>query len=87
MYSAPDPRDPDAVDPGRAVVEAVAAAEGVAPIALEPTLGSVIDVDALNELFEFRDRTNGRVAFNYHGYRVTVDSDGRVTVEPVDESP
>ncbi len=87
MYSARDPRMPDAVDPGRAVVEAVAAAEGVDPIELEPTLGSVIDVDALNELFDRRPGGAGRVSFSYHGYHVTVGSDGRVTVEPADESP
>ncbi|WP_255197061.1 HalOD1 output domain-containing protein [Halorarius litoreus] len=82
------------------VVQAVAAASGVSPIPdLSPTSGigradtitplySAIDPDALDALFtpDAPDRAlpSGTVTFPYHGYAVTVRSDGTIHVEPAD---
>lgn len=67
------------------VVEALANAEGVPPAKLDPPLFEVIDPDALNRLFADTPsaaRLNGRVAFDYNDYRVFVEEDGYVSVEP-----
>jgi len=57
---------------------------------MEP-LYSVIDTEALNELFTpLRDesrrsqRTNGTVAFSYGGFHVRVTSDGTIGIRPTD---
>ncbi|RQG90220.1 hypothetical protein EA462_09555 [Natrarchaeobius halalkaliphilus] len=73
-----------------AVVEAVASAEGVPTDALCPPeyepLNSVIDPDALDSLFadrpDGRHRSGGTVSFVYCGYRILVEPNGSVTVEP-----
>lgn len=62
------------------VVETVAEAEGVDPLALPP-LHSEIDPDALDALFQPRLQSTsglsvGEVQFSYHGYTV------RITGEP-----
>lgn len=75
--------------PSRAVVEAVAEAEGVSPAELLPPeyepLGAVVDPDALDALFADRSngttRPSGNVSFPYCGYEVTVERDGTVTLE------
>lgn len=69
------------VDPSLAVVNAVADAEDVDPMNLDPPLGTVVDTDALNTLFPDTDQTRGQVTFRYSGYRVTVDSAGNVTLD------
>lgn len=66
-----------------AVVDAVAKAEGVEPTDLPTPLATAIDPDALNAVF--RDGT-GRLSFDYHGYRVTVDQEGAVEVAPHPET-
>ncbi|WP_222916891.1 HalOD1 output domain-containing protein [Natrinema sp. SYSU A 869] len=66
------------------VVEAVAAREGIDPLEVSPPLHDVLDPTALDELFEptgTSQRPDGTVSFTYHGHRVRVDSDGRVTLE------
>ena len=71
-------------DVTRAVVEAVADAEGVDPEALAPPLYEAIDPDALNRIFAATptaDRTAERVGFRYSGYEVTIYGDGSVSVE------
>lgn len=61
-----------------AVVLAVADAEGVSPLELQP-LTTAADPDALDALF--RDgRSDVAVEFTYHGYRVHVSGSGHVTV-------
>lgn len=65
------------------VVEAVADAEGIDPVALPSPLADAIDPDALDTLF--RDGS-GRVSFDYCGYRVTVDTDKAVDVTPLAEA-
>lgn len=75
--------------PTRAVVEAVAEAEGVPSEELRPPtyepLHEAIDPDALDALFEDRadgrPRPGGTVTFPYCGYTVTVGADGAVTLE------
>lgn len=66
-----------------AVVEAVAEAEGVDPVALRTPLYEAIDPDALDAVFEPADESaplDGRVSFEYYGYTVAVGSDGAVTL-------
>lgn len=68
-----------------AIVEKVAAREGVEPTELRPPLHDVIDPDALAAVFapteRGDDRAAGRVEFDYCGYAVVVRSDGRVRIE------
>lgn len=66
-----------------AVLEAVAAREGTAVTDLPP-LGTVVDLDALENVFE--SRFDGRigqgyVSFEYCDYTVVVHSDGDVTID------
>ncbi|WP_247000871.1 HalOD1 output domain-containing protein [Halosolutus gelatinilyticus] len=73
---------------GAEIVEQIAEREGVDPIDLDVLLYDVIDPDALEAL------TNGtgdrqtqailRVEFTYYGYAVTVDGNGKVSI---DEQP
>lgn len=73
------------------VVEAVAEAEGVDPIELQPLYGT-IDPDALDSIFhpQLRHDTEtpptGEVVFVYHGYEVSVTASGRVTLTDLSES-
>lgn len=60
------------------VIAAVADAEGVSALELEP-LAAVIDPDALNALYE-DGRQDVSVEFSYHGYRVCLSGAGRVTL-------
>ena len=61
------------------VVSAVADAEGVSPLELRP-LATAIDPDAIEALF--RTATDDvSLEFGYHGYRVRVSGDERITVE------
>ncbi|GAB3666333.1 HalOD1 output domain-containing protein [Halopiger thermotolerans] len=80
--------------PSRAVVEAVADAEGVSPTELRPPeyepLHAAVDPEALDSLFADRasgaPRSDGTVSFRYCGYQVTVAADGSVSVAPVEEA-
>lgn len=69
------------------VVCAVADAKNVDPIDLPP-LYSVIDPDALDQLFQskFPNRASGtvKVQFTFAGCDVVVDSENQVTVTPTD---
>ncbi|WP_254271644.1 HalOD1 output domain-containing protein [Haloarcula marina] len=68
--------------PSREVVARVADAEGVDPLDLRMPLFEAIDPDALDTvLLAGRDERYSSpvtVEFRYHGYVVTVRSDGRV---------
>lgn len=67
-----------------AIVEAVAAAEGVDPVELTPPLYEVVDTDALDRLFapnSQRALADGRSNFSYKGYTITVEAGGTVTIE------
>lgn len=65
--------------PSRAVLLAVADAEGVDPTDL-PSLYEATDPDALDRLLS---RDGGQVRFNYHGYQVTVGQQGIVALDSV----
>jgi hypothetical protein len=66
-----------------AVIDAVAGELEVDPLDLQTPLYDAIDPDELNALLDGAERP-GRspveVTFRYHGYAVTVDSDGAVTL-------
>lgn len=67
-----------------AVIDEIAAHEGVDPMDLKPPLYDVIDPDALDMLFpdpgEPSDTPTGRVVFTYCGYEVEVTSTGGVRI-------
>jgi hypothetical protein len=78
-----DPSIPDRPQsPSERVVRAVADHRGVSPEQLDEPLYSAIDPDALDILFARRpgETTVLELEFIYHGHRVTVESDGSVTV-------
>lgn len=65
------------------VIERVAEVEDVDSIEL-PHLYEVIDPDALDQVFATTPtggREGGQLTFSYHGYEITVSSDGYVSVE------
>ncbi|MFC6769890.1 HalOD1 output domain-containing protein [Natrinema soli] len=68
--------------PSLRVLEAIADAEDVSPIALEPPLNDVVDPAALDRLFEPTDADDsvrgGHVSFRYRGYDVIISSGGAV---------
>ncbi len=66
---------------GEAVVEAVAAEEGVTPSQLSKPLYSVVDSDALDSLFR---STSGSITFRYYGYEITVDAADRIELEAIE---
>ncbi|NUB92125.1 hypothetical protein HTZ84_06945 [Haloterrigena sp. SYSU A558-1] len=84
MSASSDPSS-DAVAPSQAVIEAIAAHEGVdvtdvEPPAYEP-LYAVVNPEALDRLFQpAAGSTTARVVLEYEGYEITVSSDGRVDV-------
>lgn len=76
---------PDSAEPiSSAIVSAVADREDVDPRALDPPLQSVVDTDALNQLFEEPSDNDLRVEFQYAGYAVTVTGPERIEIDPVE---
>lgn len=72
-----------------AVIEAVARAEGVDETAVGTPLYDVVDPEALDALFELSVPSRERcicVEFEFQDYRVSVEPDCTVTVEPVAEA-
>ena len=63
------------------VVDAIAAAENIEPFELSDPLYSVVNTDALDELFR---AATGRVTFEYLDYEVTVHATGQVDIDPLD---
>lgn len=89
MLVSVDQSDATAVDSvSFAVIAAIAEAEGVDPVEIEPpeydALYDVVNPEALDSLFAQRPdgtaRAGGRVEFPYCGYRVVVEADGDVEV-------
>lgn len=66
---------------GEAILLEISEQTGVPPAEMNPPLFDVIDPDALETLF--RGNT-GHVSFEYHGFLVTVDHTGTVTVQPTE---
>lgn len=64
-----------------AVLYAVAEKEDVEPEDLNPPLFEVVDPDALDRLFKSE---SGPVSFEYHGYSVTADYSGNVSLQSVE---
>ncbi len=83
--SSTEPGDHDRIS--TAVVEALANANDVDPLELDP-LYEAVDPDALDSLFSTTDgssRTHhGKVQFTTNGYEVEVTSTGRVHLTPED---
>ncbi|APX95658.1 HalOD1 output domain-containing protein [Natronorubrum daqingense] len=91
--------DGDSVDmscqqtPSQAVVEAVAAAEGVPPEELCPpayeSLYTVVDPEALDSLFASQpdgiQRPNGEISFPFCEYDVTIEWNGEITLEELSD--
>lgn len=75
----PNLRDADAPPASTRIVEAVARAEGDDPLELDRPLHVAVDTDALDTLCG-EDTSVTSVTFTYHGYVVTVEGDGEVTV-------
>lgn len=75
--------DREATPPARVVVHAIAALEDRSPLELDP-INTALDPDALDSLFASRgicpDRGDVTVAFDYHGYGVTIHSYGVIAV-------
>ena len=89
MSAPPDSSSDAAVAPTQAIIEAVAAREGVDVTDVEPPaydpLYTVVNPEALDRLFRTPPTGHGpsaRVVLEYEGYEVTVHSDGRVDLEP-----
>ncbi|MFC6974812.1 HalOD1 output domain-containing protein [Halomicroarcula sp. GCM10025709] len=68
-------------DPIPQIVEAVAEAESVEPVTLDPPLAEVVDPDALGTLVEDSRASDLEVRFAYRGHDVVVDDSGRVQVD------
>lgn len=66
------------------VVEAVAAVEGTPPDELSP-LYETLEPDALDSLFR-RNSVDGWVEFEYCGWHLDVNADGRIVVRERDEA-
>lgn len=78
------------VPPSRAIIDAIAAHEDVDVTDVEPPefdpLYTVVNPEALDELFRNPHDNTAHVAFEYEGYEIVVHSDGRVEVrDPSDE--
>lgn len=70
----------DSRSPSEAVIDAVAAVEGVQPTELTPQLYDVVDPEALDKVFAGR-ASLGKVVFNYISYEVSVHADGYVAIK------
>lgn len=74
------PPDGNRRSPARAVIEAVATAEGVEPDELPP-IYDAIEPEALDSLFAGRDSSAVRIDFRYAGHDVTLEGNGEVGLE------
>ncbi|THE66367.1 hypothetical protein D8Y22_03450 [Salinadaptatus halalkaliphilus] len=59
------------------VIRAVASHEGRDPLDLEPPLYDAINPESLDALFK-QDTVDGRLTFEWQGYRIDVTADGSV---------
>ncbi|MDQ2052306.1 HalOD1 output domain-containing protein [Natronolimnohabitans sp. A-GB9] len=86
MSASQDTSSSDLAAPTEAIVEAIAAHEGVDVTDIEPPaydpLYTVVNPEALDRLFQTPVDSEGavRVVLEYEGYEITVDSDGDVEV-------
>ena len=71
----------------RAVVEAIAEADGVEPQELTPPLYEAINTDALERLFAATStagRADGEVVFAYGAYEVSVEGGEKITIGEIE---
>lgn len=85
MSASSDPSSDGAVAPSQAIIEAIAAREGVDVTDVEPPaydpLYAVVNPEALDRLFQTPAGTpTARVVLEYEGYEIAVYGDGRVDV-------
>lgn len=66
------------------VVDAIANQTDVDPTELTPPLGTVIDPEALDAVFEADASSDLRVSFEYAGYLVSLSSNEDVSIEPLE---
>lgn len=75
---------PEGEAPSESVIKTIASLEDRDPTALDTTLYTVIDPDALDRLFERFSETGGgktgRIVFEFLDYEVTVRCDGTIEV-------
>jgi len=71
----------DPQTPTRQIVDAVADAEGVAPVTLDPPLAAVVDPDAVEALIQGSTTSDLEIRFTYRDHDVVVDDSGRVQVD------
>ncbi|GAA0201040.1 HalOD1 output domain-containing protein [Haladaptatus pallidirubidus] len=73
--------------PSIRVVNAIAEHEETTPTEIRPVLYDIIDPDALDSLFSETQlgnpRSDGHVSFEYDGHEVTVYSDSKIEIEPL----
>lgn len=78
-----------ATPPSTEVIEVVATRKGVAPVDLSECLHDVVDPDALDGLLTAPTSDADEpvtVGFTYCGYHVTINGDGRITLDEVDKA-
>lgn len=68
-------------DPVTNIVDAVADAESVEAVELEPPLAEAIDPDVLETLTEDTTASELEIQFVYRGHDIVVDDSGRVQVD------
>lgn len=75
----------------RTIVDEIADREGVDPVDLDPRLGEVVNTDLLDAIADDADSRNDglspTVDFEYHGYTVSIDSGGAISVTDPSKSP
>ncbi|NGM70824.1 hypothetical protein G6M89_17760 [Natronolimnobius sp. AArcel1] len=92
--SAPDEQSSvtNDVTPSRAIIDAVARAEGVGITEVEPPayapLYAAVNPESLDQLIASSSATNGvlRLVFEYEDYEVTVTGDGSVSLTPLERA-
>jgi hypothetical protein len=72
--------------PSVAIVEAVAAANGVDPLDLDTMLAECVDPDALDALFEREWGRPLELTFSFDEHLVTIRGDGTILVRPAPKS-
>lgn len=79
--------DLEKVSPGIAVVEAIAAAEGVDPLDIEP-LGATIDLEALDSILRSgSSQSDPTVTLRIQGYEITLYSSECLVLQRLDSEP
>jgi hypothetical protein len=79
--------DPTQRSASLAIAEMIAAIGNTSPLDLTP-LSTTIDTDALDALLSTSptgDRGCDSISFHYEGFEVTVDSDGRLQADPLEQ--